>query len=243
MMATCACGFSFSWACGGGKSKEAQVCERGNDLCSDDVNVRECADQLRGLKKMVGDGTYPQLLTCGARSKSCPEFLGCFVGSFAGMGKEFERGFKQTAGGSDDESDRGTHRDLDPRRDTDSDHHTDSAHQTDSDHRTESDHHADSWSTHTESHSSTTHNAGDDNPQTVTCAKFEGQPRDAKWNGCSDKVRREVVCEPFVDELRCACVADGVETWHFTARDPQLQDKDEATRVARANCAMGFDGF
>jgi hypothetical protein len=239
-------------ACGGGKSREAAVCERGNDICDDDVKVAACADQLRDLKKMVGGDTYSKLLRCGTAAKSCPEFVGCFVGSFAGMGREFERGFNRTAGGSDSEPDSDRvrpepdHRnesDADHRSGTDIDHRSD----TDIDHRSDTNHRTETWSSHTESHTTTgdpTTTPPDPAPQpTLTCAKFEGQPHDAKWTDCTDKARREVVCEPFVDELTCACVVDGVEKWHFSARDPQLQDKDEATRVARANCQMGFDGF
>ena len=78
----------------------------------------------------------------------------------------------------------------------------------------------------------------------TTCATFAGQALVAKWDDCTDHVRRELACaKDPVGELECLCVEDGVEKWRFTARDPHLDDQAEATRVARSNCHMSFKGF
>jgi len=78
----------------------------------------------------------------------------------------------------------------------------------------------------------------------TTCAKFAGQALAATWDDCTDHVRRELACSKDArDEIECLCVEDGVEKWRFTARDPHLDDQAEATRVARSNCHMSFQGF
>jgi hypothetical protein len=75
------------------------------------------------------------------------------------------------------------------------------------------------------------------------CTKFESNGRDARWDGCTDHVKRELSCNPFGDdELSCDCLEDGVEKWSFTAKDPPLTTREDASRVARNNCHMGsFD--
>ena len=77
----------------------------------------------------------------------------------------------------------------------------------------------------------------------TTCAKFDGQPRDAKWDECSDNVRSELACKPANADLQCSCLEDGVEKWAFSVKNVELQDKAEATRVARTSCHASFEGF
>jgi len=62
----------------------------------------------------------------------------------------------------------------------------------------------------------------------------------ASWEGCSDHVRREVACKPFIDQFECDCLEDGAERWSFTMAKPELGDRDTASRVAKANCKMSF---
>lgn len=63
----------------------------------------------------------------------------------------------------------------------------------------------------------------------------------AAWTECPDKVRREVRCAPFIDELKCDCYEDGVSKWFFNAKDPPLASRDDATRVANANCHWSLE--
>jgi hypothetical protein len=72
------------------------------------------------------------------------------------------------------------------------------------------------------------------------CKTFATGDRSARWDGCADHVRRELACEKFIDDLKCDCREDGVETWSFHASDPPLDSREAATRVAKANCKMGF---
>jgi hypothetical protein len=72
------------------------------------------------------------------------------------------------------------------------------------------------------------------------CKSFESGDKSAHWFDCEDGVRRDVVCEKFIDDLRCDCREDGVHTWSFHATDPPLDARDSATRIASANCKMGF---
>jgi hypothetical protein len=74
----------------------------------------------------------------------------------------------------------------------------------------------------------------------ASCDDFTAGNNHAQWDGCADHVRREVVCAPFIDDLKCDCLEDGAKTWFFHARNPPLANRADATRVARANCEMGF---
>jgi len=72
------------------------------------------------------------------------------------------------------------------------------------------------------------------------CKTFKGGDRSARWDDCGDGVRREVVCKPSFDHLRCDCFEDGAEKWFFTATNPPLGARESASRVATENCRMGF---
>ena len=75
----------------------------------------------------------------------------------------------------------------------------------------------------------------------AACASFEGGKMSAQWTGCPDKVRREVKCAPFIDELKCDCYEDGASKWFFNAKDPPLATRADATRVANANCHWSLE--
>jgi hypothetical protein len=86
------------------------------------------------------------------------------------------------------------------------------------------------------------HDSHDSRDPGAACKSFHGEQLAARWDDCTDHVRREVVCETFIDDLKCECREDGVEKWSFHAKDPPLSAREGATRVARANCKMGsFD--
>jgi hypothetical protein len=59
--------------------------------------------------------------------------------------------------------------------------------------------------------------------QAFVCGTFEGGKTSAVWSECPDKVRREVRCAPFIDDLKCDCYEDGVRKWFFSAKDPPLE--------------------
>ncbi|MFO0611236.1 MAG: hypothetical protein U0414_01515 [Polyangiaceae bacterium] len=73
------------------------------------------------------------------------------------------------------------------------------------------------------------------------CTDFQGGKLSATWSGCPDGVKREVKCEMFVGSLKCDCYEDGVNKWFFQAKDPPLEDRADATRVANANCHWGLE--
>ena len=77
----------------------------------------------------------------------------------------------------------------------------------------------------------------------TTCEVFTGVALDAKWDRCSDHIRRELRCAPVGDSVQCKCLEDGAEKWQFAAKDPQLADRVEATRIAKSNCHQSFEGF
>jgi hypothetical protein len=85
---------------------------------------------------------------------------------------------------------------------------------------------------------------GDSSLDLASCREFHTESANggqtARWDGCSDRVRREVTCKPFMDSFQCQCLEDGVERWSFDATRPPLDDRDAAARVAKANCKMGF---
>ena len=227
--------------CGGGR--ERAWCDKGGQLCGDPDEAK-CVDALKQLKQPLGD-TYDPLLTCGTAATSCAEFVGCMAGGIDQVakvfGKDFERGFDKMTVGTDDPADR---KKKDGWRIHDRDRDT-----TDPTNHTTTTHHTTTNDTTTNNTTTTTtrhfdHHIGPAAAGTTTCAKFEGQPLDAKWSECSDQVRRELLCaRGHFDDLECKCLEDGVEKWAFDARDPQLADQAEATRVARSNCHMSFEGF
>ncbi len=73
------------------------------------------------------------------------------------------------------------------------------------------------------------------------CGTFEGGKVSAVWSECPDKVRREVRCAPFIDDLKCDCYEDGVSKWFFSAKDPPLSNREDATRVANKNCRWSLE--
>ena len=75
----------------------------------------------------------------------------------------------------------------------------------------------------------------------MTCTSFSGGPMSAVWTGCPDKVRREVTCAPFIDDLKCDCFEDGARHKWFHAKDPPLSEREDATRVANANCRWALE--
>jgi hypothetical protein len=154
--------------------------------------------------------SYQPLLTCAVEARSCPEVAGCLVGGAERVGDRVERQF----GGGRDKM-RGHHE------------------------STTTTVEEDSWSHHEEHHSGASPARGAD--VLATCRDFSSGDRGARWDGCADHVRRELTCKPFMDdELSCTCLEDGVHRWAFSARNPPLASRDDASRVARANCHMGF---
>lgn len=75
----------------------------------------------------------------------------------------------------------------------------------------------------------------------AACTSFEGGNLNASWTGCPDKVKREIKCATFVNDLKCDCYEDGVEKWFFNAKDPPLSNRADATRVANANCHWSLE--
>lgn len=199
--------------CGGGNARERALCEQSGKVCGLDLG------ELDDCVKTVPAFKEP----LGANSYD--KLLACgtgaascaeFVGCFAGgLDQAVEILGKQFERGFDKMTDH------DPKHDGWT-------------------RHRDSTSTHSHSHSTT---SSHDEPATTTCAKFSGAVNDAKWDDCTDHVRRELVCKSRLGDLECACIEDGVEKWRFDARDPRLDDQAEATRVARSNCHMSFEGF
>lgn len=215
---------ALATACSGG-GRERVWCDKGGELCGDPSGAGECVDQMKKLKEPFGD-TYDPLLSCGTAATSCAEFVGCFAGGIDQIakifGKDFERGF-----------DRMTVRTDDPKHDGWRIH----------DHGSADDRTTTTTTTTHDSHHFDQHD-GDPPKAATTCAKFAGEPLDAKWDDCTDHVRRELVCaKGAFESLECQCVEDGVEKWRFDARDPHLDNQDEATRIARSNCHMSFEGF
>jgi hypothetical protein len=75
----------------------------------------------------------------------------------------------------------------------------------------------------------------------AACTSFEGGKLSASWTGCPDKVRREITCATFIDDLKCDCMEDGVNKTFFHAKDPPLAVRAAATRVANANCRWSLE--
>ena len=73
------------------------------------------------------------------------------------------------------------------------------------------------------------------------CGTFEGGKMTATWTECPDKVRRQVKCSTFIDQLRCDCYEDGVMKHFFMAKDPPMETREDATRVANANCRWALE--
>lgn len=73
------------------------------------------------------------------------------------------------------------------------------------------------------------------------CGTFTGGNLNASWSQCPDKVQRQVSCYPFVQDLHCDCIEDGAKTWFFTATNPPLASREDATRVANANCHWSLE--
>jgi hypothetical protein len=75
----------------------------------------------------------------------------------------------------------------------------------------------------------------------AACTSFEGGNLTATWTGCPDKVRREIKCATFIDDLKCDCYEDGAQKTFFHAKDPPLSNRTDATRVANANCRWSLE--
>ena len=73
------------------------------------------------------------------------------------------------------------------------------------------------------------------------CGTFTGGNLNASWTECPDKVQRQVACYPFVQDLHCDCLEDGAKKWFFTATTPPLSTREDATRVANANCHWSLE--
>lgn len=73
------------------------------------------------------------------------------------------------------------------------------------------------------------------------CKTFEGGKLSASWTDCPDKIRREVSCHVFVSDLTCDCLEDGVKKWFFSATNPPLETREDATRIANTNCHWGLE--
>jgi hypothetical protein len=82
--------------------------------------------------------------------------------------------------------------------------------------------------------------AGGGDVDLAACKSFQGGDSDATWDGCTDHVKRQLHCEPFLDDLQCTCLEDGSETWFFHTTSPPLRDRAAATALAKASCEMGF---
>jgi hypothetical protein len=82
--------------------------------------------------------------------------------------------------------------------------------------------------------------AGGGSVDLAACKRFQGGDSSATWDGCTDGVKRELRCEPFMDSLQCNCLENGAETWFFDATSPPLRDRAAATQLAQASCKMGF---
>jgi hypothetical protein len=85
------------------------------------------------------------------------------------------------------------------------------------------------------------HRPGTDDGKAKACRTFAGGKLNATWTQCPDMVRREVSCAPFVDSLKCDCLEDGAQKWFFNAKDPPLATREDATRVANANCHWSLE--
>jgi hypothetical protein len=190
----------------------AAACTHAASLCEVDDDS-DCAEALRALEPTLGD-SYRPLLTCAVEAKSCPEVAGCLVGGAERVGDRIERQFG---------------RGRDKMRSHDEDRHT----TVEDDSRSHHEEH------HTGAGTSTAPARGGD--VLATCRDFSSGDLGARWDGCADHVRRELTCKPFMDgEVSCKCFEDGVHRWGFSARNPPLASRDDASRVARANCHMGF---
>lgn len=75
----------------------------------------------------------------------------------------------------------------------------------------------------------------------AVCTSFEGGKLSAVWSDCPDKVRREIKCAMFIDDLKCDCLEDGAQKWFFSAKDPPLLTRVDATRVANNNCHWSLE--
>jgi len=76
------------------------------------------------------------------------------------------------------------------------------------------------------------------------CGSFQssthGSRATATWTGCPDSVVRKIECKPFVHEVRCECLEDGVSRWFFTAPELPNFSTDTANRIGSTSCRMGF---
>jgi hypothetical protein len=82
----------------------------------------------------------------------------------------------------------------------------------------------------------------------VTCREFTSREAGPTWSSCDDKVKREVQCsDPFAvrhqmvlprpkTDLDCSCYEDGVKKMGFIAKEPPPAAREDATRIANANC-------
>lgn len=68
------------------------------------------------------------------------------------------------------------------------------------------------------------------------CTGFQGDINRARWDGCTTPESRGIDCRPFVDNVLCYCLRDGVEGRHFTAVAPPFADRAAAERVWAAQC-------
>lgn len=73
------------------------------------------------------------------------------------------------------------------------------------------------------------------------CATFIGGKMTATWTRCPDKIKREIRCATFVNDLKCDCYEDGVSKDWFKGSDPALATRESATRIANANCGWSLE--
>lgn len=222
MLGVVACG-------GGGGSKEAQLCAKARDLCGKDVVEASCEADVRELAKPMGK-QYGTTLACGIDAGSCAELAGCLVGGGAAVFKQFTKDFEKGFDKMVDKDAPAKSKDPNSKDPNPKDPKAKPK-------RPRFDH--------------------DDFPAfenrggaalLAGCATYAAESESvngdqkihATWSGCRDRVRRELWCKTFIDDLKCDCNEDGDTKWFFDATIESLADRAEAERLAIANCRMGF---
>ncbi len=76
-------------------SPEKRACQQLQNLCGDEVEIRECTEVFDEAQKIVGEKVIDKATECMSSADTCVEAAGCLAGASTHVLEDFEKGFER----------------------------------------------------------------------------------------------------------------------------------------------------